>query len=524
MVHDRFPKRIEYALIKYIAQLNSRLEAALKYYFDKVKDHVFLTEDFRLNISDYLPHVLFPLPLLGAYLFNIEKLCFDVKLLNPFREDIRIMFSNKMLVPAFSLSISSFTTLQRWTREPLRDIQIIPPLGDKPLVVRKGDYSLLNFYYFRSLGKLEISNPEYLDFILKDILILAAFPSMPTIRNKFDCLLKSLPFLSIYGSDVSGVEALSVSRCLIKFDRGSLGEGYSQKRAIKSLLWGTLPVYKVKGMVLSSSPFGGTIRKEIIYIPEFYYTRIFEECYDSILVDSIVLSLFNIRKRDLMLFNILGVPLNIFQFENNLVIPIILDYIVANMCSSRFLEMPDEQPQISRMLKVNVVISEQEIITRLNNILRCLQIKSRKFNTSLISIKLSPRNILLSNILSYAYVYLLPFSDELSIKVLHCGKSLSISCYYPHILLSILSFALVKGLDFETYRKLMKCIVKIVKENPKVEDPQVLIMVKDKLNEILKDDVHIGYKDICLLFRNIMLAHKLYMCKLKYFKWILKYQ
>ena len=95
--YDEYSKRIENAIIRYMSGLNPEVGLALTYYFNELEKHIsrFSIGDYRVKVKSEFPHVLIPLPLLGAYWFIIKKLYFNIRLSNPFRRYIKILFSRK---------------------------------------------------------------------------------------------------------------------------------------------------------------------------------------------------------------------------------------------------------------------------------------------------------------------------------------------------------------------------------------------------------------------------------------------
>jgi len=529
-----FPKRIEHALIKYISKLSHRVQLALSCYFHHLEKQVpqFRVKDYRLDIGWNLPHVLAPLPLLGTYCFNIEKLYFDIKLNNPFREDIRTLFSSKILMPALSLTLSSFVTVHRWVGRHLQDVSNFIVHVDRPFMIQKGDYSFLNFYHFRSLTPLKICDADYLDMILRDMLIFLMLLPLPTIRNKLQDLCKLLPYLSIYGTDISGVEALSVTRGLLKIDRRSLESGYCKKVPIRSLLWKEMSAYRTKALLVTNDSLSGNLRimsNETIYIPELYFIRFLKKYdADALLIDSIIMSLFIIRRvsgdpqRDLMLFNILAMPLNIYSLDNNEATLAVLNYVTAGTCSSQFANAVIEKcTLLERALGTSIVISEGDLTLKLRRVLNALRLRQAKLDLSPITIKLN-KGLPLSGVLSYAYAYLLPFLDSLESQ--YQKNAVSLSCYPPYVLSPILAYALLKNVDFETFKELMRRTTLTLRRKSQIGDAMVLVTLKDEWSKILRDYSHVEYSEIRGLMRDIMLAWRLYAIRLKYSQQMLKYE
>jgi len=517
--------------------LNHKIQLVLNHYFNCLQKQVpqFKIGDYRLNISRSLPHVLVAIPLLGTYWFNIEKLYFDVKLSNPFREDVRVLFSNKILIPALSLTLSSFVTVHRWVKESMQGALDSIAYCTKPFAIRKGDYSLLNFYYFRSWTPLEIRDTEYLNMMLRDMLILLTIFPLPTIGNKLQDFCRLLPSLSIYGSDISGVEALSVTRCLLKLDRRSLESRYCKKVSIKSLLWGKISAYRVKALVISNDSLIGEsiISNEIIYIPELYFKKLLEK-YDTnaLLIDSIIMSLFIIKgvsgdpQRDLILFNILAMPLNIYPLDSNVTALAALDYAIASTCSFQFANtMIKEGSSLERVLDIDIMLSESDLILKTRRILNALQLRWTKLGSSAITVKLSGRDLSLSGSLSYAYTYLLPFSSGYLFENQYRRNLISIQCYPPYTLLPTLAFALLKNFDFEAFKELLRHTVSTLKKRTHKKDIMTLVALKDELSRIVKNSSYqIKYNEICSLVRDIMTAWRLYTVRLKYSQWMLKHE
>ena len=535
--YERSSKRIEHVLIKHISKLNRKIQLALNHYLNSLERQIprFKSGNYRLDIGSNLPHVLAPIPLLGTYWFNIEKLYFDVKLSNPFREDVRVLFSNKILIPAFSLTLSSFVTVRRWVREHMQGALDFIIHSDKPLTIQRGNYSFLNFYYFRSLEPLEIHYTEYLNMILRDMLILLTLFPLPTIRNKLQDLCKLLPYLSIYGSDISGVEALSVTRCLLKLDHRSLESRYCKRVSIRSLLWGEIPAYRVKALVVSNNSLSGKpsiINNETIYIPELYFMRLLEK-YDtnSLLIDSIIMSLFIIKRvsgdpqRDLVLFNILAMPLNVYPLDSNVAALAALDFTIASTCSFQFTNTAiKEGSSLERVLDTNLTFSESDLASKAQHIFNALWSRQMKPSLSTITVRIPGRGLSLSGLLSYAYTYLLPFSNEYSFESQYRRNLISIPCYSPYTLLPTLAFALLKNFDFEAFKELLRRIVLALKKKSYKEDISILVTLKDELSGIAKNSSYVEYNEICGLVRDIMLAWRLYTIRLKYSQWILKYE
>jgi len=530
--HSKYTKRIEHALIKYVRRLDSEVNLALNSYFNLIEKAVHQIEDYRLKVSPETPHILLPLSLLGTYRFNVEKLYFDVKFNNPFRDDVRILFSSKIMIPAISLNLPSFVTVHRWTRKrQCEDLESAVD-EDRMLIIERGSYSILNFYYFDSMTCSEIYDADYLNMILKDMLIFLALLPVPSLNDKCQAFCRSLPFLSMYGSDISGVEALGITRCLLKLDRKSLESAYFRRASIRSLLWGRLPFYKVRAFIVSNNPIEDKINvlsNEVIYIPELYFMKLLEYCNASaLLVDSIVISLFIIKKglreyaEKLMLFNILAMPINIFPVNDSAVMFAILNYATTSTCSNQIINMTAERKDsLEHEFDINITIREGDLLSKMHFILRAMKLKQLKLSLSKITIKISRSSSKLSNLLGYAYTYLLPFINERSLISHEQKSAISSRCYPPCTILPLISFALAKKFNFKTYKELAKQIVQILSKRIKKNDAEILTTLSD---EFRRRGINVKYSEIIALVRNIILAWQLHIIRAKYLKLMLKHQ
>lgn len=525
-------KRIEHALIKYISALDNKTRLALDTYFNILEKHAswFKREDYRLDVG---LHVIAPIPLLGTFQFDIEKLYFDVKHNNPFRGHVvRILYSSMAVVPALSLNLSSFVTVRHWTGKHGGETSSLSVSDDKLLLIKRGEYSILNFYYFESLAQLGISDMEYLNTLLMHMLIslvLSPLPA-PIAGDKLQNFHRMLPFLSIYGSDVSGVEALGVTRCLLKIDKDSLEAGGCRQVSIRSLLWGELLTCRLKALVVCGDSLIHKPSVGTIYVPKLYFEKLVEKLdAKGLLVDSIVMSLFIIRnasgnpQRDLMLFNILAIPLNIYALDSepNKAALALLEYTTASTYSSQLARLVIKNSfSLEHVLNTSIELSEHDLRRRLQNLLNALQLKQLMVELSQVPVK-TANGKTFSGLLSYAYIHLLPFPDISPSR--EGGKTgsrenlISIPGNLLYSFLPILGFALYKKLDFTAFKTILRCIVSNLRKPPSSDQ---LMRIANDINYVLSRVTDVSFGEVSYLLNNIYASWQLYMARLEYLQYM----
>jgi len=138
----------------------------------------------------------------------------------------------------------------------------------------------------------------------------------------------------------------------------------------------------------------------------------------------------------------------------------------------------------------------------------------------MVTVKIPGKVRALSGLLSYAYTYLLPFSNPLESR--YRRNIISLSCYPPYILLPVLALTLFKNFNFETFKELIRHIVLVLKKSA-LKDA-ILLNLRDKLYKVTKNESYVKDDEICGLIRAIILAWRLYTIRLKYSRWMLKYE
>jgi len=523
-VKKRITKRVEHAIVKCLSKASPLLLQALNEYRECLRKRKILgVEDYRIRVTSIFPHVLISIPLLGSSMFNIKRLAFRVRRkigYELFEDKVRILFSGKIIIPSFSLTLASFATIQRWVSgdEQTYDKDVD---SDKVQIIKEGHFSILNFYYFRSMEALDLSRADttYLDTILNNILHVVTPLSMPTVKNKHYDLIKVLPFSSIYGTGISGVEVLYITRCILKVNHSSLLN--SRRVNLKTMLWGTLPVHKVRANVLSYDLLNRNFKvtyNENIYVPELYFDKLLEIFNSNdereLLIDSIILSLFMVRRREVLLFNILSVPLEICYVDDENSYTLLVEHLLLSRYSSASTDTL-YNPSNGYSWEVNINLSEKEVTTEIQQICRMLSIRNLNAPTSSIKLRIPRLNQPIETPLCYAYVLLHPsLVREGDVMYNHKIRYISLTCLSPYIAVPLMAYSLLKGLPLSEHREIATCLLKTLGKRYENIDIIQLTELRNALSKKLGENI--GYEEVIFLIRNAMFARNLNASKIEY--------
>jgi len=517
-------KRIEQAIISYVANIDDQLKVVLMNFIENLSKELsnilkVRIYDYRLNITQNNPYTLVPINLLGTRYFHIKRLYFDKY--SRIRDKMYILFSEKIIIPVISLNTASFTTLQHWTCNP-KSHALPSPDENSVYILQKGEFSLLNFlyYYTEYLKSLKVEE-KYMDILARDILFLLTSTPLPTIKNRVEDFLRLLPYLSIYGSDISGVEAIGITRCLLKIDRNFINNKNVKKVSIQSKLWGEMPMVKLKTDIVSislSASKPNVIRDELIYIPELYFDTLIEICekisQTFIFVDAVIMSLYTLAKipsninESLRLFNILALPLSIYTDEHEIILNI-LDLVLADMYINHVASMVLRNELLQPKIELRISIGELQ--SKVLSIIRDLQLKLINGKTPLI--KMPERHETHQDLLSYIYMYFNWLLENDAYDI-----SLTITVYPPYILLPLLGYSIRKGLRYEDFEYIGKIVSNVLSEKPPKSGTQIptssLYRLRDELTRVLSNT---DYEDIMSLLRDILFSWKIYSSRVRHF-------